>query len=52
MVDKGEGCDMLYLDHSMAFDIVPHERLLKKLKVVGITGKIMIWIGIFLHRRQ
>ena len=29
MVDKGEGCDILYLDYSKAFDTVPHERLLK-----------------------
>ena len=30
MVDKGEGCDILYLDYCKAFDIVPYERLLKK----------------------
>ena len=29
VVDKGEGCDILYLDYSKAFDTVPHERLLK-----------------------
>ena len=29
MVAKGEGCDILYLDYSKTFDIVPHERLLK-----------------------
>ena len=41
MVDKGEGCDILYLDYSKTFDTVPHERLLKKLEAVGITGKIL-----------
>ena len=25
MVGKGEGCDILYLDYSIAFDTVPHE---------------------------
>ena len=49
MVDKGEGCDILYLDYSKAFDTVPHERLLKKQKAVGITGNILNWIGNFLH---
>ena len=29
MADKGEGCDILYLDYSKAFDTVPHERLQK-----------------------
>ena len=52
MVDNGEGCDVLYRDHSKAFDTVPHERLLKKLEAVGITEKIMNWIGNFLHCRQ
>ena len=52
MVDKGEGCDILYLDYSKAFDTVPHERLLKKPEAVGITGKILNWIGNFLHCRQ
>ena len=52
MIDKGEGCDVIYLDYSKAFDTVPHERLLKKLEAVGITGKILNWIGNFLHCRQ
>ena len=52
MVDKDEGCDILYLDYSKAFDTVPHVRLLKKQEVVGITGKILNWIGNFLHCRQ
>ena len=52
MVDKGEGCDILYLDYSKTCDTVPHERLLKKLKAVRITGKILNWIGNFLHCKQ
>ena len=52
MVDKGEGCDILYLYYCKAFDTVPHERLLRKLEAVGITGKILNWIGNFLHCRQ
>ena len=52
MVDKGEACDILYLDYSKAFDTVSHERLLKKLEAVGITGKILNWIDNFLYCRQ
>ena len=52
MVDKGEGYNILYLDYSKAFDTVPHERLIKRLEAVDITGKILNWIDNFLHCRQ
>ena len=52
MVDKGEGCVILYLDYSKAFNTVPVERLLEKLEAVNITGKILKWIGNFLHCRH
>ena len=52
VIDKGEGCYILYLDYSKAFDTVPHERLLRKLEVVDIAGKILNWIVNFLHCRQ
>ena len=52
MVDKGEGCDILHLDYSRAFDTVPRGRLQKKLEAVGITGKILNRIGNFMHCRQ
>ena len=51
MIDKREGCNILYLDYSKAYDTDPHERLPKKLEAVGITGKIQNWIGNFLHCR-
>ena len=40
MVDKGEGCDDLYVDYCKAFDTVPDERRQKELETVGITGLI------------
>ena len=52
MVDKCEGCNILYLDYSKASDTVRHERLLRKLEAVGITGKILNWIGNFQLCRQ
>ena len=36
--------DLVYLDFQKAFDKVPHERLLLKLKAYGITGqKFYYW---------
>jgi len=37
-VDTGTAIDVIYLDFAKAFDKVPHERLLSKLKKYGITG--------------
>ena len=41
MVDRCVGCDILYLDHSNVFETVPHERLLRQVEAVVITGKIL-----------
>ena len=53
MTDLGNSVDILYLDFSKAFDTVPHKRLVHKLKMHGITGKISDWItGWLTGRRQ
>src|SRR5260221_11311077 len=51
-VDQGHPVDVIYLDLQKAFDKVPHERLLLKLKAHGITGEIAIWIRAWLRDRQ
>lgn len=43
--------DALYLDFSKAFDKVDHQILLRKLKAIGITGKLHSWITSFLSNR-
>ena len=40
-LDKGE--PMIYFDFRMAFDKVPHRRLLNKLSAYGVKGKILAW---------
>ena len=35
---------MIYLDFQKAFDKVPHKRLMLKIKLLGIMGKIYAWI--------
>ncbi len=44
--------DMIYLDFAKAFDKVDHHILLRKLKSLGITGKLGIWLSSFLLDRS
>ena len=45
--------DVVYLDFQKAFDKVPHQRLLLKLKAHGIINDVINWIEKWLtHRRQ
>lgn len=52
MIEEGNTVDAIYLDYSKAFDAVPHQRLLTKLKSYGIGGKLLKWIGAFLTSRR
>ena len=42
--DKGQ-TDVLCIDSSKAFDIVPHKRLLMKLRKYGMDVKMNTWIA-------
>ena len=44
--------DVIFLDFTKAFDSVPHERLLLKLKGYGIEGNLLQWFRNFLTNRQ
>ena len=52
MLDSNSSVDMVYLDLSKAFDKVDHGILLHKLRAVGITGSIGIWLFPFLTDRS
>ena len=52
-VDDGSPVDAVYSDFQKAFDKVPHQRLLFKLKAHGICNYVINWIEKWLtHRRQ
>ena len=51
-LDNKNKVDAIYLDFRKAFDIVPHQRLIKKLYAYGIRGEVIIWIEEFLKDRQ
>ena len=44
MLDNNPSVDMVYLDFSKAFDTVDHGSLLHKLRSLGISGNIGIWL--------
>ena len=50
-LDQNAEVDMAILDFSKAFDTVPHQRLLKKLKFYGINGNTLNWRGKWLTSR-
>ena len=50
--DSKKQTGLAILDSSKAFDTVPHQKLLQKLKHYGIDGKINKWIGSFLTQRK
>ena len=51
-IDEGSQVDIIYLDFRKAFDKVPHQRLLLKLKAQGIRDGIIDWIEQWLTDRR
>ena len=52
ILDAKSQVDLVILDFSKAFDTVPHQRLLCKLKNIGINNSLLEWIKIFLTTRH
>ena len=50
-LDTSTPVDVFYLDFSKAFDKVPHDKLILKLKSLGIEGKLLNWITNWLSNR-
>jgi len=50
--DGSRAIDILYLDFKKAFDKVPHERLLVKVRALGIGGRVTAWLSDWLSDRK
>ena len=51
MLETGYQVDIIYTDFAKAFDRVPHQRLLLKMKNLGIIGSTLSWVRAFLSER-
>lgn len=45
ILDNGNDVDIIYLDFCKAFDHVPYQCLLSKLKAYGISGSMYVELG-------
>src|SRR5258708_24177490 len=52
VLDKSQSADLVFLDFAKAFDKVPHQRLLKKLRAYAIGENIVQLIESFLSGRM
>lgn len=52
VLDNGMSADVVYLDFAKAFDTVPHYRLLQKLDMCGVHGRLHDWLSDYLHDRH
>ena len=50
-LDEGYGVDVVYLDYRKAFDSVPHEGLIEKLKTAGFGPELVGWVESYLEGR-
>ena len=51
VMSSGNSVDMVYIDFDNAFDKVDHGVLLHKIKTLGITGRLGVWLYHFLTDR-
>uniref|UniRef100_A0A914MW46 Reverse transcriptase domain-containing protein n=1 Tax=Meloidogyne incognita TaxID=6306 RepID=A0A914MW46_MELIC len=50
-IENKKNINCIYLDFQKAFDSVPHNLLIHKLKRIGIRGKLLDWISNFITNR-
>jgi len=46
------GVTVVYIDFAKAFDSVPHDKLVHRLKTYGINGQLLLWLKNFLSDRN
>jgi len=51
-INNNHSVDTIYLDLAKAFDKVPHQRLISKLKAHGVDGLVVSWIKAWLSDRH
>jgi hypothetical protein len=51
-LDEATRLEAIIIDFSKAFDLVPHNRLLKKTAASGVDSKVFVWIREFLIDRS
>ena len=51
-LNDGYPVDIIYLDFHKVFDLVPHNQVLTKLKVHGISGCLLDWVWDLLSGRK
>ena len=51
-LDNGKQTDLIIMDFSKAFDVVPHQRLIRKLDYYGIRGNLKHWLANWLTCRE
>jgi hypothetical protein len=52
VIDQGSPFDVIFLDFAKAFDKVPKERLLEKLRAHGVRGELLEWVRAWLTDRK
>ena len=52
VIDNNGQSDVLYIDLSKAFDTIPHDLLILKLKYYGFHGSLLKWLCSYLSGRQ
>jgi hypothetical protein len=50
-LDEAARLDAVIIDSSKAFDLVPHDRLFKKITASGVDSRVVVWIREFLIDR-
>lgn len=50
-IDAKLQVDAIFIDFAKAFDRVPHNKLIEKLKSIGINSQILSWVAAYLSNR-